>query len=287
MKELSYELIKTADELIPIRINHVKADSSYSGCLFHWHEQLEFYCVLSGGVFMLCNGKQDWILPGEVGFVNWCEPHRGMQFKENTEHFVVQIDLTKVIKNSKFLSEKAYFSPAHNNLTFVPTYIKSDPLLYQYLLKIVEEYTFKKTGYEFIINGTIQYVLAHLLRTYCSNAVLPHQALQNPSSIDLIQKLLIYIANHYTEKISIEYLAKHIGLSSSYMCRLFKKHVGLTIFDYINELRCDHAASLISNGVPLSEVYTLVGFQDYNYFSRLFKSTVGKSPTHYRKGLMS
>ena len=103
----------------------------------------------------------------------------------------------------------------------------------------------------------------------------------------MIQKLLIYIANHYTEKISIEYLAKHIGLSSSYMCRLFKKHVGLTIFDYINELRCDHAASLISNGVPLSEVYTLVGFQDYNYFSRLFKSTVGKSPTHYRKGLMS
>jgi YesN/AraC family two-component response regulator len=287
LKELSYELVKTADELVPIRINFVQADSSYSGCLFHWHEQLEFYCVLSGGVFMLCNGKQDWILPGEVGFVNWCEPHRGAHFKENTEHYVVQIDVTKVVNNTKFLSEKTYFSPAYNYLSNVPTYIKSDPALHQYLLKIVEEYNNKKIGYEFVINGTIQYILSHLLRTYCHEAAMSHQNIQSVSSIDLVQKLLMYIASNYTDKISLAYLAKYSGLSTSYMCRLFKKHVGLTIFDYINELRCDRASSLITNGVPLSEVYVLVGFNDYNYFSRLFKSIIGKSPANYKKELQS
>ena len=285
MKELSYELVKTADDHVPIRIYHVQTDTSSNGCMFHWHEQLEFYCVISGGVFMLCNGKQDWIIPGEVGFVNWCEPHRGAHFKENTEHYVVQIDLMKVVNNSKLLSEKSYFSPAYNYLSNVPTYIKSDPTLYHHLMKIVEEYNSKKIGYEFVINGTIQYILSHLLRTYCHEAVSSHLNTQSASSIDLVQKLLMYIANNYTDKISLESLAKFCGLSTSYMCRLFKKHVSLTIFDYINELRCDRASSLITNGVPLSEVYILVGYNDYNYFSRLFKSIFGKSPAKYKKGL--
>lgn len=284
MKELTYELIKTADELVPIRINHVQADSSYSGCVFHWHEQLEFYYIISGGVFMLCNGKQDWILPGEIGFVNWCEPHRGANFKENTEHYVIQIDLSKLFHNSNRFSDKSYFSPAHNYLRNVPTYLKSDPTLYGYFTTIIEEYYNKKTGYEFVINGTIQYILSHLLRNYCSDVALTNN-IQNLTSLDLVQKLLMYITNNYTGRISLENLAKYSGLSTSYMCRLFKKHVGLTILDYINELRCERAASLITNGVPLSEVYTLVGFSDYNYFSRMFKSLVGYSPANYKKGL--
>jgi YesN/AraC family two-component response regulator len=285
LKELSYELVKTVDELVPIRINRVQANSSYSGCVFHWHEQLEFYYVISGGVFMLCNGKQDWILPGEIGFVNWCEPHRGAHFKEQTEHYVIQIDLSKVINNSKLLSEKSYFSPAYNYLSNVPTYIKSDPTLYGYLKKIIDEIYTKKIGYEFIINGTIQYLLSHLLRTYCQDVTSSHNIVQNSTSLDLVQKLLKYITNNYTEKISLDNLAKHSGLSTSYMCRLFKKHVGLTILDYINELRCERAASLIANGVPLSEAYYLVGFNDYNYFSRLFKNVTGSSPANYKKGL--
>lgn len=286
MKELSYELVKTTDEPIPIRIYHAQVDSSYSGCVFHWHEQLEFYYVVSGGVFMMCNGQQNWILPGEIGFVNWCEPHRGAYFKEDTEHYIIQIDLSKIIDKTQLLSEKSYFSPAYNYLSKVPTYLKSDSILYGYFAKIVSEYYSKEIAYELVITATIQYILAYLLRTYCPDVTLSPTNSQNPTSLDLVQKLLLYITNNYTEKISLETLGKHSGLSTSYMCRLFKKHVGLTIFDYTNELRCERATGLITNGVPLSEVYHLVGYNDYNYFSRLFKNKVGFSPANFKKNML-
>ncbi len=282
MEELTYELIKMADDNIPAKIFHAQVASNYAGCVFHWHEQLEFYYVISGGVDMMCNGKQDWIESGDIGFVNWCEPHRGAHFKDNTEHYIIQVDLLKIIDESQLKSGKSYFSPALNYLASVPTYIRCDDILNGYFKTLITEYNEKDAGFDLVIRATIQYILTHLLRTYCMEDSQLPKNVQNFTSLDLIQKLLLYISNHYTTKLTLDGLASYIGLSISYMCRLFKEHVGLTIFEYINELRCERAAGLITNGVLLDEVYSLVGFQDYNYFSRIFRSKRGVAPSFYK-----
>lgn len=86
-----YENVLTQDIDLPINVSLRNNNSDSVGCEFHWHEELEFYYVVSGGVSLLCNGKKEWLYPGDVGFVNWCEPHRGSGFLDETEHYIIQI----------------------------------------------------------------------------------------------------------------------------------------------------------------------------------------------------
>ena len=76
---------------LPISIRLHKNGAESGGCEFHWHEQLELYYVRAGGVSLLSGGQQSWLYPGDVGFVNWCEPHRGSQFLDGTQHYIIQI----------------------------------------------------------------------------------------------------------------------------------------------------------------------------------------------------
>ncbi|MDF2567034.1 MAG: hypothetical protein K0R90_490 [Oscillospiraceae bacterium] len=63
------------------------------------------------------------------------------------------------------------------------------------------------------------------------------------------------------------------------MCRIFKQCTGTTIVEYVNQLRCKKAISLINDGETISQAAALVGYNDYNYFSRTFKKIYGMSPT--------
>ena len=80
------------------------------------------------------------------------------------------------------------------------------------------------------------------------------------------------------ELVSLPALSRRFGLSVPYLCRIFKRHTGMTIVSYLQELRCTQAASLIEDGVSLRRAAELSGFQDYNYCSRVFKSRMGSSP---------
>jgi AraC-like DNA-binding protein len=93
------------------------------------------------------------------------------------------------------------------------------------------------------------------------------------------RQVLSYLANHYTSGISMDDLLQEVGLTKSYICRLFKRHTGCTITEYVNRLRCYQATYLIENGHSVTEVAAAVGFNDYNYFSRVFKKVTGYRPS--------
>ena len=67
------------------------------------------------------------------------------------------------------------------------------------------------------------------------------------------------------------------------LCRIFRQHTGMTIVSYLQELRCAQAAALIQEGTSLRRAAELSGFQDYNYFSRIFKKRTGRSPLSLTK----
>lgn len=285
MEQLSYEFVKMSNNKLPVKILHNYSDESYKGCTLHWHEQLEFYYVVSGGVFILCNGKQGWLKAGEIGCINWCEPHRGARFLEGTEHYIIQIDLQKLFDKAGSEKEASYFSPASDYLRRIPTFLGKDTALSALFDMIIEEYFQQEEGYTFKIYGTLMYILSSLLRKFMlSDEYSPGF---NPSGITLglTQKILFFIALHYKEKLTLKQIAEEMGLSESYMCRIFKKHTGFTVLDYRNEIRCERAAVLISNGIPVNEAGYLAGFEDYNYFSRMFRRKRGISPAGFKKSL--
>ena len=97
----------------------------------------------------------------------------------------------------------------------------------------------------------------------------------NPHVIKIVQ----FINTHITEPISLDDVSRFVILSKEYTCAIFKKETGKTVTEYINERKLMLAKELIQNNAfPLTTIAENLGFENYSYFSRLFKKYYGKSP---------
>lgn len=91
-----------------------------------------------------------------------------------------------------------------------------------------------------------------------------------------------YVDQHYCEEITREDLGKVAYLSAGYLGNYFKKEMGISLGSYIMEKRLEKACALLQEGkLSVSEVAKAVGYDNFSYFSRLFKAKVGKTPKDY------
>lgn len=99
-----------------------------------------------------------------------------------------------------------------------------------------------------------------------------------------VAKTIAYIEENYMHRLTLASISANVNLSSSYLCRVFKSEVGISITSYLNNLRIRKAATLIKEqALSLKEISAMVGIDDQLYFSRLFKKCMGISPSEYRK----
>ena len=93
-----------------------------------------------------------------------------------------------------------------------------------------------------------------------------------------------YLNEHYTEQVKIPDLAKMEGMCMTLYNKIFKKQMEIPPTKYIIKLRIQHAIDLLeTSNVPISEIAITCGYSNLNFFSRIFKACVGKSPSEYRK----
>ena len=98
-----------------------------------------------------------------------------------------------------------------------------------------------------------------------------------PSSLE---RIIIYIKKNLTHPISLTTLCNECSISVSYAERLFRKHLNMTITEYINTEKLYYACELIqSTPFNLSQISAYLGYSDVSYFSRIFKKKFGKSPS--------
>lgn len=114
------------------------------------------------------------------------------------------------------------------------------------------------------------------------------EALEKSDSSDkaVIRDILRFIQENYRKEISINAIAEHVHLAPTYMCILFKKEKGVSINDYITQSRIEEAKELLRDRkLKLYEVSARVGYQDANYFSKVFRKLTGMIPSQYRDTL--
>lgn len=99
------------------------------------------------------------------------------------------------------------------------------------------------------------------------------------------KEMITYIRQNYTREISLQEFGMQFHLSEKYISRYFKEHFHITLSQYINHLRLEHARQLLQeSAVPVTEVALQSGYQNVSYFIRCFKKMYGVSPLKYRKG---
>lgn len=100
-----------------------------------------------------------------------------------------------------------------------------------------------------------------------------------------IKMAIQYIEQHYNEEISINEIAYMYAMSPNYFSTVFKKETGMTVVNYITDMRIKNACRLLKETkASIVDVSHEVGYQDTQYFFRVFKKITGKTPLEYRKG---
>lgn len=99
-----------------------------------------------------------------------------------------------------------------------------------------------------------------------------------------LQKSLNYIQMNYKQKITIENLSGAGGASQQHIIRLFRRYLGITPIAYINRAKVLHAIEILRNSeMSIKEISYELGFENPNYFSRMFKKEEKMSPSDTRR----
>ncbi|WP_394925914.1 response regulator [uncultured Robinsoniella sp.] len=112
---------------------------------------------------------------------------------------------------------------------------------------------------------------------------LPFNTMAVSNSNEYVETVISYIKSHLNENLSIQSLAEMIHLSPNYLGKVFYQKTGSFLNNYITGCRMNKACELLrSTDLPVNTIGIMIGISNPHYFSKLFRDTVGCSPSKYR-----
>lgn len=99
---------------------------------------------------------------------------------------------------------------------------------------------------------------------------------------DLVRRVREYLDGHYAEPVPLPDLARQVGVTASYLIRLFRLQVGLPPHAYQARVRVNRAQALLRQGVRPADVATETGYADQSHLTRHFRRVVGVTPARYQ-----
>ena len=121
------------------------------------------------------------------------------------------------------------------------------------------------------------------IMTICAEYMTLMNALprNKPSTAELTR---LYVYENFQGKITMRDICSALGRTKSAICPAFKEKYGITVMEYLTELRIEQAKKMLrETDMTVGEISYDIGFSDTSYFSKVFLKTVGISPTHYRR----
>lgn len=110
-----------------------------------------------------------------------------------------------------------------------------------------------------------------------------------PSSLtrsqQYVKSAVDYVLKNYMKSLTLEEVAQQVHLSPAYFSYLFSREQGQTLTEFLTTIRLEKAKEMLKTNpvLSISDIAEQAGYEDANYFSRLFKKKTGTTPGHYRK----
>lgn len=247
----------------------------------HYHPYLEIIEIKSGTAEMQINSEQLTLSEGDIALIGSNEIHSLIGC---CRHIVINIDPVFIYQIKDF-SEEIFPRSISSKI------LKKDEskgILYSFLCKCIDRilslYTEKPKGYHLLIMSSIYELLGNI---YNYTSKLDDYSINSPlkkEDLKRLNKVLDYINENYTRELSIEDISSVINLTPSYFCRFFKRNMGSTFFEYLNQYRCSQAEILLhTTGKSITEISNAVGFSSISYFNKVYKRYKGHTPSLDKK----
>lgn len=264
MKRIKYETIKSISDELPFVLHHVdRRQLDATGTkTYNWHSNLELIYCAEGVVKTFADEKDYTLHKGDILVANPDSLHGTFDYN-NCIYYVLMID-------PEFSHSNGIY-PEDIRLT---NYISNSDstVLFKNIITAFENDTPLKIP---IIRQAVLNMLIHLYSNYAQSKTTKSYVLGKSRVKDVIK----YINEHYREKLTIDNIAKQVGISNSYLSHQFAKFTGRSIIEYINLLRCQQAQKFIRSGMNVSEAAAESGFENLSYFTKTYKKHLNKLPS--------
>ncbi len=199
-----------------------------------------------------------------IGFE--CNFHELKTFSKNP--FTLSLNLKKVL--SEVMQEgMSVFEPPYNTPNIRD-------------MKKRESYPF---GADQMLKLKLEMFFINLIRETKEPSQKSDAVAQSGSKLEDIYR---YVSEHYNSKITLDNICFLFGTNKTTLCKSFKQEYGITIFNYINQLKINEAKVLLrENKLSVTEISDRLGFNSIHYFSRMFKMFEHQSPSEYIKTIRS
>jgi len=194
-------------------------------------------------------------------------------FINKTYLYPISIDLF----DEKYVTEYVQFTDFDGFNTHI--YLQNDETLRKHILYMINIFEAKKKYWKVHVDG--------LLKTFIAKVVeRTNQTTLDTTNINKYNKILDYIFVNYNSDISNDDIASKFHYHPDYINKIIYSYTGLTIKQYIIDLRIKKAINLLMNSnLSISEISITVGYNNINYFSKLFKNKTGFSPALFRNNI--
>lgn len=263
----------------------------------HWHEEVEVV-YLQHGSYKLDINMEPYGTDQECFlFLNSGELHSLRSVSvEFDEQAIVFLPSMLLFHNYDSIDESILLPLAQNKLTFPRFLDQTIPFFpafrscYQQISRIFSKNNETLvTGEQILTDNVIAQLqikagILQLIGILMEAGLMRQSPGSESQKITAIKTVLSYITEHYQETLYVQDLASQINMNEQYFCRFFKRSIGKTPIDYINDYRLNKVIRLLEIGdAPVTEVCLECGFNNMGNFQRLFKRKTGTTPLQYRK----
>ena len=267
-----------------LQVDIFEAHHDEPGPLFaeHWHDHLQFVYFTAGQALVHCNGRPFPAKAGDLVLINANELHYGENLGDRLTCYVVRIYFSLLAGDAADSCHVKYMAPLMRSEISFRNMIDDERII-RCIRRMIAEHGFREMGFELALKASAYDSLVFLLRDHVEKSYSAKEQKLLLRNVKRFRRVSDFLDAHYAEKISLDRLAAMVGMSKYHFCRLFNRLTGRPPGDYINRLRVDKAVALLKESESnITEIALACGFNDSNYFSRVFKKYQNVSPSRIR-----
>lgn len=240
----------------------------------HWHNSLEILYIEAGDMDLLVNDLSIRLEKGDFAIIN----SRDIHATSSSEHS--RIDVLQI--PYQFLKKHI---PDFDRIRFMNGSCgeaRSDEALVYCLKEIQEIYIRKPYCYQLHFTSLLYELLFLCVNCFRLPAGEGGGSLNDEERARLIT-VMDYVNAHYQESISLRDAAAQVALNPEYFCRFFKKNMGMTFLEFVNQVRFSHICEdILRTDTSITELLVRHGFTNYKLFRRMFYEKYGCTPSAKR-----
>lgn len=281
------ELKEHGSYQFPILVSRERLSGYDTGSFFwHWHPEVELTLVTEGMIEYHVNGSVFILKKGQALFGNANSLHSGNMVDGQDGHYIsITFDPRMVYGYENSLIYEKYVMPVVQDGALSGVFFDGSQKWHEEMVELIREiisaYDGQADGYELEITGKLLRFWQLLVLNVDRQKGISRK---EQKDYDRIRGILSFIEKNYDKKLTIEQIAESVYMCTSQCSRLFKKYMKKTLFDFILEYRIERSlADLLDPDCSMAEAAAGAGFNDSNYYSKVFVRIKGCAPSVYRK----